>query len=150
MGFKKVLTRRVVVIMCSAALLSCGRVRGYNSTGATDIQALNTALIKYELRFGGFAPNLKALGSGYLDEGLSANAAGLIDSVLASGTKAGYHYRYQPLKPDAQGKYHAYEIHADPVDDSKHDQPHYFTNETGTVRVQIGRQADVNSSPEKQ
>jgi hypothetical protein len=150
MGIRSNQIRIVIALACCIALISCSRTRGSQETGAAGIREINTALIEYGLRYAGFAPTLKALGSGYLDEGLSANAAGLIDSVLASGTKAGYHYRYHPLKPDAKGKYHAYEIYADPVEDPKNNQPHYFTNETGTIRVQIGRPADVNSPLDKQ
>jgi hypothetical protein len=74
--------------------------------------------------------------------GASAATACLIDNVLASGEKSGFTYRYK-LKDGAEG----FTLTADPTNQKSSPQHHYFADQTGVIRVEVGHVATANSPP---
>lgn len=75
-----------------------------------------------------------------------ANAAGLIDDVLAAGTKYGYQFTYSAGEKDAEGRVTTYSIQADPLTSST-GTSHYFTDQTGVIRQEETRPANAESPP---
>ena len=69
-----------------------------------------------------------------------------IDSVLTSGQKSGYTYRYIPHQRQ-DGKVGAYEVFADPLKPTKYGTRHFFLDQTGTIRVSDDGPASKASNP---
>lgn len=120
------------------------------------LRTINTAEITYAATYGGsYTPSLAELGVPPEGTPPSASAAGLIDSVLATGTKRyrtynmiddlvdeialalgrgirhGYRYDYRPGPRDEQGRINSYKICARPIGERR---ASYFTDETGVIR----------------
>ena len=86
----------------------------------------------------------------YLQPPASANptstAAGLIDSVLASGTKSGYSFTYSPGASDSTGRINTYDINAQPIISSTGTN-YYFTDQSGVIRQNSTTTAAASDSP---
>jgi Domain of unknown function (DUF4190) len=127
----------------------------------SSLRTLNTSVITYSTMYDhGYPTSLAALGppavrpNASTDEIVhaeSANAAGLIDEVLASGTEFGYRFTYTPGKKKTDrsiGDYiEEYTIHADPITPGETGRKYFFTDDTQVIRVEIGKQAGADSLP---
>jgi len=101
------------------------------------LRTLNTAAIEYDDHYGHLPPSLQSLG--VPTRGAPhADSANLIDPTLASGSKSGYRFTYQPYGD-------RYIIHAEPIDSSKSGTRSFSTDETGTIFVN-GRPIEGYSS----
>jgi hypothetical protein len=120
------------------------------------LRTINTAVITYDSIYEhGFPPSLAALGpprtanrNASVEEVLkaeNAQAAGLIDEVLASGVSLGYRFTYIAGKPKKGGRIATYTVRADPVQPDE--KTRYFTDETGVIRQEVGKEADARSLP---
>jgi hypothetical protein len=110
------------------------------------LRILLTAIVTYRQTYKAYPPTLSALGGtvATCTAGASAAAACLIDNVLASGEKSGITYHYT-LKDGAEG----FTLTADPANQKNSPQDHYFTDQTGIIRVEVGRVATAGSPPVK-
>ena len=110
----------------------------HEGTKPGGLNTLNTALWTYKTSHGHYPQTLATLGR-----------EGLIDTILASGKKSGYEFTYRLSKGPAAGlrTHEGYTINADPIDNSTQGQPHYFTDESLTIRVRIDLPATANDSP---
>jgi hypothetical protein len=121
------------------------------------LRTINTAAMTYWSQFedAGFPPTLAALGplkgqkpyasAEEILKGGSKSAAGLIDEVLASGTESGYRFTYVAGKPDSTGRIVRYAVHADPVTPGVTEEKHFFTDYSGVIRFEIGKNASADS-----
>jgi type II secretory pathway pseudopilin PulG len=104
------------------------------------LRTLNMATVEYSTQYGHLPPSLQNLGDP--SHGVPhADAAGIIDSTLASGSKAGYRFTYQPLGD-------RYIIHAEPTDTSKTGTRVFSTDETGVI-LSDGKPLDGQVPAEK-
>jgi hypothetical protein len=72
----------------------------------------------------------------------------LLDSELATGTKNGYRFTYVPGEPDRMnGWIRAYTVRADPVQPGETGNYHYFTDQSGIIRVDSQQEANADSPP---
>jgi len=111
------------------------------------LKTISTATVTYFCWFGhGFPLKLSNLGCDPSKRETSDQAAGLIDEILASGTKSGYRFSYVAGPVDSQGRVLTYTVHADPLEKWA-GAPHYFTDQSGVIRQQSKRQANVSSPP---
>ncbi len=109
------------------------------------LRTINTAAIRYDSQYGhGFPLRLSYLGCH--PSKTNDQAAGLIDGILASGKKGGYRFYYVAGPMDSKGIVQNYTVYVDPIDPKAGD-VHYFTDQTGVIRQQSKRQANVNSPP---
>jgi type II secretory pathway pseudopilin PulG len=123
------------------------RIAANQAAAVGSLRTLNTAGITYSSTYNmGFPPTIAALGPPVGGATPNANAAGLIDEVLASGTKSGYVFTYTPGEIDAQGRTITYTIHADPISSSTGTN-HYFTDQTGVIRQESVGPANEQSPP---
>ena len=117
-----------------------------NETSAVgSLRTLNVAALAYSTNYGKYPARLSNLGPSATGAGPSADAAGLIDSVLARGIKSGYTFRYkmsQTTGPDEKVGIAAYTITADPVVPGSSGRRHFFTDQTGTIRSEDGPVCD--------
>jgi len=110
------------------------RIAANEASAIASLRTLNTAAITYSATYAkGFPLVLSELGPPAGNGAPDANAAGLIDEVLASGTKYGYVFTYTPGERDADGRVKTYAIHADPITSST-GQNHFFTDQTCVIR----------------
>jgi type IV pilus assembly protein PilA len=80
-------------------------------------------------------------------------AACLIDQVLANATspasaKSGYFYTYIAGQSNAQGIVESYSVHSDPATPQS-DRNHFYTDETGIIRVEQDKPAGKGSPIKK-
>jgi hypothetical protein len=116
---------------------------------ALSLETINISAITYSSIYNrGFPPKLAALVPPQTANAEpSENAAGLLDEVLASGTKSGYRFTYVAEKPDDTGRINRYTVHADPVTPGVTGEKHFFTNYSGVIRFEIGKEATAESPP---
>jgi hypothetical protein len=110
------------------------------------IKTLLTAETTYSTSYNhGFSPNLSSLAEGGCAQ-LSEKCAGVIDDMLASGTKLGYRFTYVP-GPPAKGRITTFTINADPAPPEDVGSDHFFTDQSGVIRTESGSPAGRNSPP---
>ena len=108
------------------------------------MSTLNSASITYLTIYGGYPPTLASLGPG---EAAGPSAADLIDSVLSSGSKAGYNFIYSPGPKDSAGRVNTYTIRADPSSPGTTGQRSFFTDQSAAIRSNSTGPADATSTP---
>jgi hypothetical protein len=120
------------------------------------LRTINTAVITYASTYDhGFPPTLAALGppktanaNASVEEVVkaeNAEAAGLIDEHLASGVSLGYRFTYIIGKPKKGGRFDTYTVRADPIQPDE--ETHYFTDQSGVIRREVGKEAEAYSLP---
>ncbi len=112
------------------------------------LQRINTAEINYSLTFDkGYSTSLRELGPPAEGDQPSASAAGLIDSVLATGTKGYYVLTYTPGPRDAKGRITSYTLTARTLK-YEGDDKNYYSDQTGVIRfTQEDRPATAADPP---
>jgi len=153
-GFWKILLwvlASIFVLLFLAAIIvpnflrSC-RVVANQPSAVGSLRTLNTAEITYSSTYNsGFSATLT-----YLQPGTAANpsstAAGLIDSVLATGLKNGYRFTYSAGPRDDYGRIDTYSITAVPMDPLKWPN-FYYTDQSGVIRQNSTTTASSTDSP---
>jgi type IV pilus assembly protein PilA len=144
----------IVPILIIAAIaipnLLRSKMMANEASAVTSLGTLNEAALLYSNTYGKFPPELSNLGPTATGASPSADAADLVDSVLASGTKTGYVFHYQTFQitdPDGKNRVTVYTIASDPVLPGSTGRRHFFTDQTGTIRSQADQAATADSSP---
>jgi len=117
-----------------------------SDVAAPSLRTILTGIIEYQHTYKTYPPTLLALGG---SPSLTPNAehAELIDDLLATDAKSGYSFRYKAIDTSRSGRFDAFTITADPLATEGTKQCHYFTDQTGVIRVEIGRPATAASPP---
>jgi type II secretory pathway pseudopilin PulG len=124
------------------------RIAANQASAVGSLRTLNTAAITYATTYNkGYPASITALGPPLGTAVPDADAAGLIDERLASGTKSGYVFTYSPGEKDDHGRVGTYTIRADPLTPGTTGQNHYFTDQTGVIRQETDRPANEQSPP---
>jgi hypothetical protein len=112
------------------------------------LRTLNTAEITYSSAYNvGFSYNMAYLAPpATAGANPTSTAAGLIDSVLASGSKNGYSFTYSPGASDSTGRINTYAITALPISSSTGTN-YYYTDESGVIRQNATRPATSTDTP---
>ncbi len=133
----------IILIIAAIAIpnLMRSRITANEASAVSSLRTINSALVLYESTYGSYPAQLN-----YLQPPNSGNptstAADLIDQVLAAGTKAGYVFIY------AQGPSGAtYSIQARPLVDNQTGLRHFYTDQSGVTRFNVGADANVTSTP---
>lgn len=139
----------VAIILVIAAIaipnLIRSRIAANQASAVSSLRVLNTSEVAYAATYNiGYASDLS-----YFSPPASGNAtstaAGLIDSVLASGIKSGYSFSYSPFIN--AGRTDGYTINADPVTPGTTGSNHYFTEQSGIIRQNSTAVASASDSP---
>lgn len=128
----------VILIIASIAIPNFmrSRMRANESAAVASLRNITTAEVVYSTTYGiGFSSSLLKLGpppggSVFVD----ANSAGLIDDILAAGTKSGYTFTYAAIDIDGDGKMDTYKVNADPLSPGSTGDNHFFVNESGVIK----------------
>ncbi len=121
------------------------KMKANEANAASALRSISTAEVSYQTTYQqGFSPTLGALGPG---SPATAAAADLIDAVLASGTRHGYTYSYNPIDADGNGQFEAYTINANPVNPGVTGQKYFYVDMSNVVRYALGAPATAASPP---
>jgi type IV pilus assembly protein PilA len=135
----------IILIIAAIAIpnLLRSRIAANEASAVGSVRTINTGEVTYASTYPtvGFATLAQLGGSG----GSSAGA-GLIDSVLAAGTKSGYVFVATPGDASTAGVFTTYTITGDPQN-SQTGQRHFFSDQSGVIRFTTTGAADVNSTP---
>jgi type IV pilus assembly protein PilA len=130
----------IILIIAAIAIPNFLRARmAANETSAvSSIHSVNTAEIQYASSFPtvGYSVNLTALGP---------TGSGLIDSVLASGSKSGYVFTYVQNPADTPAD--RYTFNADPVTRNVTGTRSFFSDERNTTRYNLSTTATATDPP---
>ena len=138
----------IILIIAAIAIpnLLKSRMAANQASAVGSLRAIDTAEITYASTYNtGFSPTLAALGPPASGNG-SASAAGMIDSVLAAGSKAGYSFAYAAT-PDAGGHYNTYSVNANPTTPGTTGTNYYYSDQTVVIRQNSTQQAAATDSP---
>ena len=149
-----------IVLIVLVAAVAKYLQRGDNRTQAVDrfsaigtLQSIGGAAHIYKKVYeNGFPAGLVALAANP-GQAQDCDHAQLIDNQLASsGVKGGFIFTYKPrlpLTPPARGctvpGAPSYTLTADPLDFGNPDVRHFFTDESGVIRFEFGKQAGAGS-----
>jgi hypothetical protein len=110
------------------------RIAANQAAAVGSLRTINTAESTYTGEYkAGYSPTLAALGEPVGGSPPSASAAGLIDPVLATGTKSGYTFTYTPGPKDDAGHIKSYTVTARPLN-NRTGINSYFIDQTGVIR----------------
>src|ERR1700737_3365037 len=117
-GFSRIELLIVVAIILVIAAIAipnflASRMAANESGAVQEVRAITTAETLYQTQYGiGYSTQLSYLGgTGTISS--STNAL-FLDSIVTSGSKAGYAYVYVPLLQDGSGNYITFKINANP------------------------------------
>ena len=133
----------IILIIAAIAIpnLMASRMSANESSSVQEVRAITTAEVVYSTQYNiGYAPALVNLGDG---GAISSTSAGLIDAVLAAGSKSGYSFTYAALNPDAATHYQSFSLNSDPLNPGYSGRKHFFTDQTAVIRVNLSTSATV-------
>ena len=136
----------IILIIAAIAIpnLLRSRMAANQASAVASLRTLNTSEATYSSTYNiGYAGQLAYLGPP-TGANPSSTGAGLVDSVLAAGTKSGYTFA---LTPDATNPTTAYTITAAPSTPGTTGQNYYFTDQTGVIRQNTTGAAGSGDSP---
>lgn len=151
LGFSLIELLIVVAIILVIAAIAIpnflrSRIAANQAAAVESLRMLNTAETTYSVTYNvGYSQTLNDLAPPASGNPTST-AAGLVDSVLASGIKSGYSFTYTAGPADASGRINSYGITSDPVG-SGTGTIYYFTNESGVIRQNTLTTAGSLDSP---
>ena len=125
----------VILIISAIAIPNFirSKMRANEAAAVANLRNITTAETVYSTTYGiGYTTNLTQLGgtTAIVDQ----NNAGLIDSVLASGSKTGYTFTYSILVSDAAGHVLAFAITADPTLAGRSGDRHFYADQSAIIR----------------
>jgi len=140
----------IVLIIAAVAVpnLLRSRMSANEASAVASMRTVLTSEIVYNSMYTvGFSANLTSLSDGGAAANCippaipSANAACLLDSNVASGTKNGYVFAYVPTAGGATNG--SFKLNADPANPGS-GQRHFYTDETNVLRVNIAAAASAS------
>ena len=116
------------------------KMRANEASAVENLRTITTAQVVYSTTYGiGFSPDLISLAGEPVTP--DPTQAGLIDAVLASGTKSGYTYTYNVVTTDPAGNVTDFSVNADPVIAGTSGDRHFYTDQSSIIRQKIGAAA---------
>jgi type IV pilus assembly protein PilA len=141
LGYAGVMVIPLVLIIAAIAIPNLLRAKMLANEGAAvgSLRNINTAVVIYATKYGSLPPSLVVLGPPS-NGSESADGAGLIDSVLASGTKSGYVFVYRVHGTE-------YGVTANPATQGTTGVRYFFLDQTGIIRLETSHPASAESPP---
>jgi type IV pilus assembly protein PilA len=129
-----------IIIIAAIAIpnLVSARSSANEAAAIGALRTVNTAAVSYQAEHpeGGYPQTLQAM-----------SASNLIDPSLASGEKSGYRFTYTALDENGDSVFEAYILNADPITPGTTGRRHFFTDDTGVIRVDQTEMASKESPP---
>ncbi len=142
----------IAVILIIAALaipnFQRSKMRANEASAVAALRTIATAEVSYQTTYQqGYSPSLDALKPPPAGTQPNAAAAGLIDSVLASGIRGGYNYVYAAIDTDGNGQPDQYTVNANPLSVGQTAEKYLYLDHTNVIRENLGGPAGPNSPP---
>jgi prepilin-type N-terminal cleavage/methylation domain-containing protein len=135
----------IILIIAAIAIpnLLRSRMAANEASAVGSVRTINTAEVTFNSTYPtvGFG-DLASLGGA----GGSATGAGLIDSVLAAGSKSGYLFAVTTAGATSGGPSTTYSVTGDPQN-SQTGQRHFFSDQSGVIRFNQSATATATDSP---
>ncbi len=133
----------IILIIASIAVpnLMRSKMATHESSAVSSLRTLNTASVAYSTNYGAYPAALASLGP-MTGTNPTSTTADLIDSVLASGIKAGYTITYTPGSGNG-----SYSITAAPTTPGATGTRYFFTDQSGVIRADPSSTATSGSTP---
>jgi type IV pilus assembly protein PilA len=138
----------VILIIAAIAIPNFlrSKMRANEASAVQNLRNITTAEVVYSTSYGiGYSSNLTKLGGTLVLP--DVNNAGLIDDVLARGTKSGYIFTYVVAATDANGNVLDYNVLADPVNPGVTGNRHFYTDQSAVIRQNQSAQAGPSDPP---
>ena len=138
----------IILIIAAIAIpnLLRSRIAANQASTVGSLRTLITAEFTYSASYNtGYSTTLSQLGPP-ASGAPNSTAAGLVDSLLAAGTKSGYTFSYTPSSETA-GRTDAYSFNADPLIANVTGTAHYFVDSSGVIRQNNTVVAGSSDSP---
>jgi type IV pilus assembly protein PilA len=136
----------IILIIAAIAIpnLLKSKMAANESSAVGSIRTINTGLVTYAAGCPnvGYSASLAELNTG----AICASGTGIIDAVLAAGTKSGYTFTYVPGAA-VNGVVNTYTTNADPSTRGTTGQRSFFSNQTGVIRYNQAAAAAVGDAP---
>jgi hypothetical protein len=151
MGYAQIALIPFILIIAAIAIpnLLRARMAGNEASAVGALRSYSFALGTYASMCPkiGFPASLANLGPG----GHDCNRAQLLDGILgrANATRSGYVFHYQAGAGDGPGQAVSFTLSAEPITENTTGIRHFFTDESGVIRVNRDAQATADSSPLK-
>ena len=143
----------IILIIAAIAIpnLLRSRIAANQASAVGSLRTINTAEITYASTYNtGYAAQLSYLGPPATGANPTADAGGLLDSVLAGTTntsvKSGYSFNYSPAVA-VQGRIDTYTVTASPSTPGTTGSNFYFTDMSGVIRQNTSGTAAATDSP---
>jgi len=140
----------IILIIAAIAIpnLLRSRIAANQASAIGSMRIINTAEVTYYSSFGqGYSTTLVKLGPPASGAPTDATAAGLIDSVLASGVKSGYTFAYAPGLVDGAGRAQGFILNGAPTQVGTTGSAYYFSDQTYVIRGTTSGPATASDSP---
>lgn len=139
----------IILVIAAIAIPSLlrSRIAANQASAIESLRVLGTSEVTYAAIYGnGYSTTLAALGPVPPGALATASAAGLVDDLLASGSKSGYEFTYTPTLLDSTGRYNGYAILANPQVVGTSGNDFYYEDETHLIRMNTTTQAGSTDS----
>jgi type IV pilus assembly protein PilA len=139
----------IILIIAAIAIpnLLKSKMAANQASAVASLRTVNTSEITYSSTYNvGYSSTLAQLGPPASGNPTST-AAGLLDSVLAGGTKSGYQFTYTAGTADASGRTNTYTLNADPITVGTTGLNYYFSDDSNVIRVNTSSSASAADSP---
>jgi type IV pilus assembly protein PilA len=136
----------LILILAAIAIpnLQRSKMSANEASAVESLRTVNGACVIYSATWGtGFPVSLANMGPGTPP---TSTSAGLVDSLLAAGTKTGYTFTYVSGPPQG-GKILTYSVNGNPSLRGNTGNRHFFTDASGVIRYNYGSAASVSSAP---
>ena len=138
----------IILIIAAIAIpnLLKTKMAANQASAVASLRTMNTSEVTYSATYNvGFTSTLAQLGTPASGNATSA-AAGLIDSVLAAGSKSGYSFVYA-ASTAVNGSTPNYTINANPLTVGTTGQNFYYTDASNVIRMNTSATAAATDSP---
>jgi type IV pilus assembly protein PilA len=149
MGYAQVVLIPFILIIAAIAIpnLLRARMAANEASAVGTLRTYNTVMMSYasQCQNIGFPASVTSLGAG----NGNCDGSNLVDSQLAepAAIRSGYRFFYSPGPADNLGQVVSYTITADPLTENTTGSRHFFTDESGVIRMSRGEPATANSQP---
>lgn len=128
----------IILIIAAIAVPSLlrSKIAANQASAIESLRVIGTSEVTYAAIYGtGYSTTLAQMGPVQPGAVATASAAGLIDDLLANGSKSGYSFTYTPTLLDTTGRYNGYIVLANPVIAGTTGVDFYYEDETHLIRM---------------